>query len=89
MDDHVHMLVTPKDGYTLSKLLHTWKSFTAHELVKKYRRIAPIWQTENFDRIVRDEAEFMQKAEYIYTNPQRRWPETKEYQWMEFLGFES
>src|SRR5690606_14939287 len=28
--NHVHVLVTPKDGHDLSDILHSWKSFTAN-----------------------------------------------------------
>jgi REP element-mobilizing transposase RayT len=87
MDDHVHLLVTPFKEYALDRLLHSWKSFTAHELVKKHGRRAPVWLAENFDRIIRDEDEFMQKAEYIVSNPQRRWPDIRNYRWAEYIGF--
>jgi type I restriction enzyme R subunit len=32
--NHVHVLVTPAPEYELSDILHTWKSFTAHEILK-------------------------------------------------------
>jgi type I restriction enzyme R subunit len=32
--NHVHVLVTPTPGHELSDILHSWKSFTAHEILK-------------------------------------------------------
>jgi type I restriction enzyme R subunit len=33
--NHVHALVTPLGEYRLSSIMQTWKSFTAHEIVKR------------------------------------------------------
>src|SRR6266446_1437286 len=32
--NHVHGLVSPTGEHTLSEILHSWKSFTAHEILK-------------------------------------------------------
>ncbi|MEX2044998.1 MAG: DEAD/DEAH box helicase family protein, partial [Opitutus sp.] len=32
--NHVHALVTPAAGHELSDILHSWKSYTAHEILK-------------------------------------------------------
>ena len=80
MDDHVHALVKPLEDYRLQKLVHSWKSFTAHNLRRDSSR--RVWQEEYFDRIVRDEKEFLDKAQYILNNPLKRWPEMEGYQWV-------
>ena len=44
--NHIHVLVTPFAGHDLSDLLHSWKSFTAKELIKAEeasRRLQPWW----------------------------------------------
>jgi hypothetical protein len=41
-----------------------------------------IWQEEYFDRIVRDEKEFLDKVQYILNNPLKRWPEMEGYPWV-------
>ncbi|MDR1012228.1 MAG: DEAD/DEAH box helicase family protein, partial [Opitutaceae bacterium] len=46
--NHVHLLVTPKPGHELSEILHSWKSFTAKEIIKveaASRRLTPWWDT--------------------------------------------
>lgn len=82
MDDHVHALVKPLGDYRLEKLVHSWKSFTAHKFGRDYGRKVPIWQEEYFDRIIRDENEFLEKVQYIINNPLKRWPELEEYPWV-------
>jgi REP element-mobilizing transposase RayT len=32
--NHIHVILTPLGEHTLSKILHSWKSFTAHEIIK-------------------------------------------------------
>jgi type I restriction enzyme R subunit len=44
--NHVHVLVTPLSGHGLSEILHSWKSFTAKELIKveaASRRLDSFW----------------------------------------------
>ena len=52
--NHVHVLVTPKNGYTLSQIIHSWKSFTAKEIMKRTGGSGSFWQKESFDHIVRN-----------------------------------
>ena len=32
MPNHVHVVVTPRDGHYIGDILHSWKSFTAHKI---------------------------------------------------------
>jgi len=44
--NHVHVIVTPLMGNGLSDILHSWKSFTAKEIIKveaASRRLQPWW----------------------------------------------
>jgi REP element-mobilizing transposase RayT len=79
MDDHVHALVEPHRDHDLERLLHSWKSFSAHSI---RRAAAPLWQREYFDRIVRDEQEFDALVQYIVQNPYNRWPGVTAYPWV-------
>lgn len=69
MPNHVHLLIQPRQGYTLSKILHFIKSFTSHEMNKQLSRKGQIWQDESYDRIVRSPEELSHFKEYIRTNP--------------------
>ena len=82
MEDHAHTLVAPLDNNSLHEIVHAWKSFTSNRLQREFKRLGAIWQREYFDRIVRDEAELIEKAKYILGNPAKRWPEIQEYPWV-------
>ena len=69
MPDHVHILFTPTNGYTLSRIMRGLKGSVARELNRCRRTSGSIWQDESFDRIVRDQKEFDQTLNYILTNP--------------------
>lgn len=78
MPDHVHVLARPlpKPGeaggrkyYSLSQILHSVKSYTANEINRRRGDSGPLWVEERFDRIVRDEAEFLEKLRYMANNP--------------------
>lgn len=86
MDDHVHVVVKPAERYPLSKILHSWKSYTAHELNKLRGRQGAVWQEDNYTRIIRNEQELQDSAGYILNNPRKRWPDVKEYPFIEFFS---
>jgi hypothetical protein len=77
----VHVLLTLQNGHRLDQVLHSWKSFASREIVERRGTAGPLWQGEYFDRIMRDDAEFLEKAQYILNNPRKRWPEVEEYPW--------
>jgi len=87
MNDHVHAIVQPLEDHRLSKILHTWKSFTAHRINNLTGRPGSLWQDESYSHILRDENELQQKAYYVITNPQRRWPELLDYMWVGWFAF--
>ncbi|MFI5354709.1 MAG: REP-associated tyrosine transposase [Desulfobaccales bacterium] len=82
MHDHVHVLIKPLEENPLQDIIHAWKSFTAHKFRQEFGRKAPVWQDEYFDRIVRDERELLDKAQYIFYNPLKTWPEVEDYPWV-------
>jgi len=82
MDDHVHAIVRPNPGVFLETVIHSWRSFTTHQLQRTTGREGRIWQHDYFDRIVRDQAELAEKMRYVLSNPWRRWPEIEGYEWV-------
>ena len=70
MPNHVHLLIQPTPPNTLSKILHSIKSFTAHEINKCVQRKGKLWQDESYDRIVRSPEERSHYREYIRRNPE-------------------
>ncbi len=69
MPNHVHALVTPNEAFTLSSILHSWKSYTAKRANQLLGRAGEFWQAEYFDRAIRDERHFEKAVAYIETNP--------------------
>ena len=77
MPDHVHVLVRPRPispsspevFHSLSAILHSVKGFTSHRINDRLNRSGCVWQDETYDRIMRDEEEFIEKWHYIRTNP--------------------
>ena len=71
MPNHVHLLVQPISGNNLSKIMHSWKSFTAHEITKHLNQAGMIWQDESYDHLVRNEEEYLHFRRYIANNPEK------------------
>jgi REP element-mobilizing transposase RayT len=69
MPNHVHAMLTPCEGQELGKILHSWKSYTAHEGNELLGRTGDFWFTESFDRFVRNERHYRKAVSYIEMNP--------------------
>ena len=60
------------EGYVLEKILHTWKSYTAHEINRLLHRRGQLWQAESYDHLVRSERQLVALRKYIRGNPERK-----------------
>jgi putative transposase len=74
MPDHVHVLAQPLTRptggtFNLAEIIHSIKRFSARKINQGRGVQGSIWQDERYDRIVRDEAEFLEKWQYIRNNP--------------------
>ncbi|MEO7994969.1 MAG: transposase [bacterium] len=69
MPNHVHALIHLAPGEQLSKVLHSWKSFTSNEINKLLGRTGTLWGTGYFDRYIRTPKHYRQVVEYIHDNP--------------------
>jgi REP element-mobilizing transposase RayT len=69
MPNHVHVVFTPRPGFTVSSILHSWKSFTAKRLCKVLPQGAVVWERESFDHLIRTPADWEWFVEYIHQNP--------------------
>ncbi|HXM34693.1 MAG TPA: transposase [Pyrinomonadaceae bacterium] len=69
MPNHVHLLATALPGHSLSELMHSIKSYTAHEANKLLRRTGQFWIEDYFDRYIRDVEHFSNTIRYIENNP--------------------
>ena len=69
MPNHVHVVLHPFAGYTLSTITHSWKSFTAKEANKLLGRSGEFWQMESYDHLICDAADLERCVSYTYENP--------------------
>jgi len=69
MPNHVHVIVTPIADYTISEVLHSWKSYTAVKIHRLLGRSGVLWQKESFDHIVRSPEQLERIERYIHDNP--------------------
>jgi REP element-mobilizing transposase RayT len=69
MPNHVHFLLTRAANEELSRILHSFKSYTSHEANKSLRRSGQFWFEEYFDRYIRDAKHFTATVRYIENNP--------------------
>ncbi|WP_016775750.1 Eco57I restriction-modification methylase domain-containing protein [Anaerophaga thermohalophila] len=69
MPNHVHVIVIPKGDWTLDKITHSWKSFTANEINKITGNSGQVWMHESFDHIIRSEKQLHKIRQYIKDNP--------------------
>ena len=69
MPNHVHAVIQPLDGFELPRILHSWKSYTANKANTILQRSGEFWQTEYYDRVLRDADEIRHAIEYAFGNP--------------------
>lgn len=88
MPNHVHVLIEMM-GESLSKIVHSWKSYTAHRANKLLGRSGAFWGPDYFDRYIRNERHLNATVEYILRNPVRAGlvdvPE--EWPWAGYTGY--
>ncbi len=71
MPNHIHFLIKPINGVSLSDIMQKFKSYTSHEANKLLDRKGKFWQEDYFDRYIRDYAHYEKTIAYIHNNPLR------------------
>jgi len=69
MPNHVHAIIEIIEGYSLKKIMHSWKSYTANVANKILGRSGKFWYREYFDRYVRDADHLENAIKYVRWNP--------------------
>lgn len=67
MPNHVHLMI--EQWEPLSKLVKAWKSYTAAAANRVLGRSGAFWQTDYWDRFIRDGRHFATALHYIEHNP--------------------
>jgi REP element-mobilizing transposase RayT len=71
MPNHVHVVFQPLPGFELDQILHSWKSFTTHEVKKRQPISGEFWQAEYYDHLVRSPEDLDHSVQYVWTNPEK------------------
>jgi len=69
MPNHVHVVLHPILDHKLEDILHSWKSYTAKEANRILGRTGSFWQTEPYDHLIRNKADFLHAVRYVLENP--------------------
>ena len=69
MPNHVHAMIEQAPGHSLTRVVQSWKSVSAHAINKARDRNGRIWSPDYFDRFVRDETHYNNAMYYIENNP--------------------
>jgi REP element-mobilizing transposase RayT len=69
MPNHVHIIIEILEKFVLSKVIHSWKSYTAHTVNEILHRSGEFWFREYHDRYIRDPEHLARAVEYVENNP--------------------
>ena len=69
MPDHLHLLLVPRDGRTVSDVMLDIKRYSAKAINERLRRTGPLWQRSFYDRLIRGDAHLEATIRYIEHNP--------------------
>ena len=69
MPNHVHVLFTSMPNASLGSVISSWKRFTARQANRLLGRSGAFWQTEYWDRFIRNDEHFAATVSYIDQNP--------------------
>ena len=69
MQDHLHALLVPRDGTSISQVMQSIKGYTARLVNEQLERRGPLWQRSFYDRMIRDERQLLKTVEYVHMNP--------------------
>ena len=69
MPNHVHVLMTPREGNAVQTIVSAWKSISSHRINEILGRKGTVWERESFDHMVRNADRFDACMHYIMENP--------------------
>jgi len=90
MSNHVHIVfetLSESEWHSdLPKLMQSLKRHTARQANIKLAREGPFWQDESYDRVIRDNEEYIRTVNYVLENPLKaglvtRWEDWKWTYW--------
>jgi len=79
MPNHVHLLVLLVPGFSLEKIVHSWKRYSARQINEVLDRSGAFWHKRYWDTLVRSEEHFWKIRRYISRNPAKAGLRENEY----------
>jgi REP-associated tyrosine transposase len=67
--DHLHLLLVPSNGATVSSVMKTIKGYTAKDLNRVTGHNGAVWQQSFYDRVIRGDEHLRLTVDYIHRNP--------------------
>ncbi|MDI6858258.1 MAG: transposase [Dehalococcoidia bacterium] len=71
MPDHFHFIASLSEGETVSRLMHSLKSYTANEINRRRGERCALWQQGSYSHGIRDERDLVARVKYVEANPVR------------------
>jgi len=97
MPNHVHVIFQPAPGFSVARIVASWKSYTGRRIAETIDRFGwqvrarglylqehmRIWQWEYWDRYMRNERHFWTAVAYVHNNPAKAGlvPTAEEWLW--------
>jgi len=69
MPNHVHVLIDLNEQFSLSSIVHSWKSYSAKKANAVLGRTGRFWSGDYFDRSIRNDEHLAAVRSYIRENP--------------------
>lgn len=82
MPNHVHVIFQVLNGLDVSKIVHGWKSYTAHRINKLLNRLGRLWHVDSYNHIIRSREEYFVQIRYVWKNPEKMGAKTWSWRWM-------
>jgi REP element-mobilizing transposase RayT len=67
MPNHVHLLATRLETYTLAEIMQSLKSITSHKANRLLKRNGQFWMLDYFDRYIRNAKHFANTSRRMVT----------------------
>ncbi len=81
MPNHVHVIVEAMPDNDLSKIIHSWKSYTAHRANEILRLTGSFWQRDAYNHIIRSIKEYNFQIQYTWENPEKARLQNWQWRW--------
>ena len=72
MPDHIHAVIQLRSEQTLSRLMQSFKSFTAKQINTQLGRSGAVWQEAYYEHGIRRDESLNDIIQYCYENPMRK-----------------